>query len=445
MRTMRESYNQLGAAAEAYNVGKAKLAQNITAKGVEASANETLPELAEKVNAISQESYTIDGGEMYAKQLSGSLDTPKYWNLYEVLTNLLSDGRLVSYGGILLAEYNRDYDSLALAGAGAGGAYVVSDKNADGQFIMYTADTTHTWATEFDGYGNRWVAYCFADEYHDFQITDTNTSPRSIFIGRKVGTITSLVNGRVSQVVVPDGNELVSFNSAGYTQNFGKQLVLRNLQSIGNNALHSGKNIESVYIEADTWNGFLFHVDVSDITSAILKIKGNASSGYGHGLLGDHHLGMGITKLAFLSVSAQEIRGSLFGTGGPSSENNIELHIQTELLSLSYDGLGGMTDSVKRIKISYFTNDRNRGLVFNLYSYTQNNCTDIEVQDGWCKPLDISQFPALTEENIVNHILNKLGDNTGQSPLTITLGATNLAKLTVEEIAIATNKGFTLA
>ena len=51
----------------------------------------------------------------------------------------------------------------------------------------------------------------------------------------------------------------------------------------------------------------------------------------------------------------------------------------------------------------------------------------------------------LTKENIVNHILNKLGDNTGQSPLTITLGATNLAKLTDEEKAIATNKGFILA
>ena len=73
MRNMRESYNQLGAAAEAYNTGKTELAANITAKGVEASASETLPELAEKVNAISQESYTIDGGELYGAQISGFL------------------------------------------------------------------------------------------------------------------------------------------------------------------------------------------------------------------------------------------------------------------------------------------------------------------------------------------------------------------------------------
>ena len=73
------------------------------------------------------ETYEINGGEMYAKQLFGSLVIPNYWNLYDVLANLLSDGRLGNYGGILLAEYYRGYDSLALSGAGAGGAYVVSD------------------------------------------------------------------------------------------------------------------------------------------------------------------------------------------------------------------------------------------------------------------------------------------------------------------------------
>ena len=48
MRNMRESYDQLGAAAEAYNVGKTELAANITAKGVQASATETLPKLDRK-------------------------------------------------------------------------------------------------------------------------------------------------------------------------------------------------------------------------------------------------------------------------------------------------------------------------------------------------------------------------------------------------------------
>jgi hypothetical protein len=38
-----------------------------------------------------------------------------------------------------------------------------------------------------------------------------------------------------------------------------------------------------------------------------------------------------------------------------------------------------------------------------------------------------------------------LKDNTGQTAKTLTLGATNLAKLTVAEKAIAINKNWTLA
>lgn len=167
--------------------------------------------------------------------------------------------------------------------------------------------------------------------------------------------------------------------------------------------------------------------------------------GNGYGLLGRLNLSNG-NKLAFLSVSAQEIRGGLSGMGGTSSANNLELNIKAELFSSSPSyGLGGLTNSVRKMRLFYFTNDRTRGFSIPLSSYPQNNCTDIEVQDGWCKPLSISDFIVLTEENIVNHILNRLGDNTGQSPLTITLGAINLVKLTADEIAIATNKGFTLA
>lgn len=49
---MREACDNFSQAAEAYNTGKVELAENITAKGVPASASETLPELAGKVQAI---------------------------------------------------------------------------------------------------------------------------------------------------------------------------------------------------------------------------------------------------------------------------------------------------------------------------------------------------------------------------------------------------------
>ena len=56
--------------------------------------------------------------------------------------------------------------------------------------------------------------------------------------------------------------------------------------------------------------------------------------------------------------------------------------------------------------------------------------------------LDLSSCP-LTHDSIMN-VINKAADVTA-SPATLTLGSTNLAKLTDEEKAIATNKGWTLA
>ena len=57
--------------------------------------------------------------------------------------------------------------------------------------------------------------------------------------------------------------------------------------------------------------------------------------------------------------------------------------------------------------------------------------------------LDLSPCPNLTHDSLMN-VINEAADVTA-SPKTLTLGADNLAKLTAEEKAIATNKGWTLA
>ena len=56
--------------------------------------------------------------------------------------------------------------------------------------------------------------------------------------------------------------------------------------------------------------------------------------------------------------------------------------------------------------------------------------------------LDLSPCPNLTKESLLN-VFNEAADVTA-SPKTLTLGADNLAKLTDDEKAIATNKGWTL-
>lgn len=448
MATMRQAYDSLSQAAEAYNTGKTELAANITAKGVQASATETLPELAEKVSAIAQENYTIDGGEMYANQLFGSLETLNYWNLYEVLANLLSDGRLVSYGGILLAEYYRGYDSLALAGAGSGGAYVVSDKDENGNFIMYTKDTTHVWATEFDGKLNRWVAYCFATENHDFQITDTNTSPRSIFIGRKVGVITCLTNSRCSQITVPDGNQLESIDYGSYSQNFGRSIVIRNINKLSSKLGGNSTVVELVYLQGNEldFNNGTYPLAIlpyyENLNTLLLSFKNI-------GLAGITAAGNNFKNLKQIIIDGIENCSGRLSIGGsrdvyeyPSylpALRNIYI-INTEELVLRWSIISDETfpTNFTYIYIGYKTNDKTKSIGFNTGPYKNKAwiyIQDAELQNGWCKPLDIQYFTALTETNIYSHILQRLKQdepNCGDG-VTITLGATNLAKLTSQE------------
>ena len=58
--------------------------------------------------------------------------------------------------------------------------------------------------------------------------------------------------------------------------------------------------------------------------------------------------------------------------------------------------------------------------------------------------LDLSSATLLTVESLMN-VINNLKDLTGGTAQTLTLGATNLAKLTDEQKAVATNKNWVLA
>lgn len=74
---------------------------------------------------------------------------------------------------------------------------------------------------------------------------------------------------------------------------------------------------------------------------------------------------------------------------------------------------------------------------------TANKLTTLGGFTGLKVNFDLSNCPLLTKESILN-VINEAADVTA-SPKDIYLGATNLAKLTDEEKAIATNKGWTLA
>lgn len=471
MANMREAYNNLSQAAEAYNTGKTELAANITAKGVQASAAETLPELAEKVSAISQETYEINGGEMYAKQLFGVANNdivPGYWNLYDIMAQLLSDGRLANYGGILLAEYYKGYDSLALAGAGSGGAYVVSDKDEQGNFIMYTKDTTHTWNDDLNDKGNRWVAYCFAEESHEFVISNTDTSPRSIHIGRHVGTIRSVVKGRVSDVVVTDGNILDGF-VGDFEQDWSKHLVIKNIKSAPR--LYN-PNSQSIYISADDISNSIDFNAKGASTSIILEHKRD-----------DILISRVITawqnnatNIPYLLIKGGKTASTIF-VGNNNSINGIvilkdievmlpnnygtalirrakkiylmSLEKTSSILNESY--LVSIPDILKYLYLGYKTNDRSLPINFRVEGTITDPAFYIELKNGYKKNCNISGLSSvLTAENIALYLLDKLADNTGEETLTLTIGPDNLNRILADEtyapyVASAQSKNWTIA
>lgn len=69
----------------------------------------------------------------------------------------------------------------------------------------------------------------------------------------------------------------------------------------------------------------------------------------------------------------------------------------------------------------------------------------VELGQGFnCNHLNLSSSTLYSRETIVSW-LNALADRTGQTAYKLTIGATNLNKLTEEDIAIATAKNWTLA
>ena len=79
--------------------------------------------------------------------------------------------------------------------------------------------------------------------------------------------------------------------------------------------------------------------------------------------------------------------------------------------------------------------------------YTFYNCTaleDVQLGEDWNMSLRLNVSNNLTVDSMVA-MFNSLKDLTGDTAKTLTLGSTNLAKLTDEQKAIAINKNWTLA
>lgn len=105
--------------------------------------------------------------------------------------------------------------------------------------------------------------------------------------------------------------------------------------------------------------------------------------------------------------------------------------------------------SLKKITLpSSITTATNSSLTATSNSYYfLRNCTALEecvVGEDWNMSLRLNVSSNLTVDGMVN-LMNNLKDLTGETAKTLTLGETNLTKLTDEQKAIAINKNWTLA
>ena len=71
------------------------------------------------------------------------------------------------------------------------------------------------------------------------------------------------------------------------------------------------------------------------------------------------------------------------------------------------------------------------------------NLKEVHIPKGFERHLNISQFRYIEKESLLE-IINNYADCTGKNSCTLSIGTTNLAKLTEEEKAIATNKNIKL-
>lgn len=444
----------IAATAAAYSEGKPQLAQAITAKGVTTQPTDSLAQMASNVWLISQDvlsGESVTGNAVFPQ--------PYVWNLIsEIYAHLRGE-----YPNMILAEFYKGYDTIPLSGADA---YYT----CDGDFYEYA--TTHEWHDEALGRSNRYIIYYFHDNYSNFNIPNTSICPRRMTILGKIGDISLSENGRI--VNIYNCGEINSLQFGTYTNPWGVDVSIVGIREhtagtlIG---LDSNKRYVSNLIIGvkSVSGGDLVHMpngtstgnnlsslssinfpDTEEVTGGSLLMVGDSNTiplGY-----------IGVEKIKTININSASILyisrystsnvktlnfaslESAYSTFGTIVEiKNLE-SIYFPVLEYSSWGRTYMKEissaNLSYIYLGYKTNDKTKSVMLWMEC---PNLTDIELKAGYCKSLDVSSATALTESNMYAHILQRLKqDEAGcGSGVTITLGQTNLAKLTsAESIAL---------
>ncbi len=146
--------------------------------------------------------------------------------------------------------------------------------------------------------------------------------------------------------------------------------------------------------------------------------------------------GSNISQLEILA-NVTSIPTSFLTDGG---NNPLELYIGEGIETLGVNCLYNRGGLWKLYLPSTLTSIGNQAFTF------AGRCRELTLGNGWNMTFNAgSRATSTIEKSFVVGWLNALKDLTGETAKTLTIGSTNLAKLTAEEIAIATNKNWNLA
>ena len=146
-----------------------------------------------------------------------------------------------------------------------------------------------------------------------------------------------------------------------------------------------------------------------------------------------------LTTIPQLDTRSVTIMSSMFlGCSSLTTIPQLDTRNVTDMSYMFYECTS--LTSVPRLDATSLTNADN---MFESDFILFNKFTDFGGLTGLKIDLNLSNCPKLTHDSLMN-VINEAADVTS-SPKTLTLGTENLNKLTDEEKAIATNKGWTLA
>ena len=165
----------------------------------------------------------------------------------------------------------------------------------------------------------------------------------------------------------------------------------------------------------------------------------------------EKHIGEGCTA-PYLDLSKAMSISGMFAYEHPSGNNRyshlkaIPLYDVTSVTSLTnlFKGCGNL-ESIPALNFSSVSEDStafvhsgSNGWIVGCYALKEINILDIHYN------FQISVSTKFTREALI-HIIDNLRDMTGSTAKTLTMGATNMAKLTTDDIAVATAKNWTIA